>query len=362
MELKYITTKEEAKDFVRFGTAVYRGNPYFRDSMSDIVKMFLDHKTAYLKNGEIHPFFILDQGRIVLRAAYVLNYKMKDILMISFFEAERGAQDAVELMMARGKILAAAKECKRMVVGLDAHLNYGVGFLASHFDVAPCFGLPYTHAYYLDYFKGWTEYRFTSFLADIEQFHLAQERGILARLGKKGYTFRRADFRNLPGEIKIYTDLNNACFQNHLWWADRTYEEDYELFYPFRWLIRGENLILAEKDGVPIGFMLWYPDFNQLIAPGREIGLATLLKSKMGFPRRMDRIKIAEIGVRPECQGTGVVIGLFDQLYRLVRGRYRYCEAGWVEENNTKSKGLGLHWEGNGCQEYKKYKAFEMPL
>lgn len=364
MELKFVTTKNEIKQFIGLGKEIYQGNPYYRDSMSEILKLFLDHKTCYLKNGSFFPFIVQDQhqNKILLRAAYMINRKMPDTLMIAFFEAAKGVPEAVSIMLEEGRKIAALHQCTSIVIGLDGHINYGLGFLASHFDVTPCFGFPYSPEYYLDYFRGLKAYQFTSFLTDLSQFNLKKEETILRRLQRHQYTFRCADFNQFDRELRIYTDLNNDAFQDHLWWADRSYEEDYELLYPFRRFIRGENLLIAEKAGIPIGFMLWYPDFNQLIPPGKGLGLQALVRNKLGGRQKIDRLKIAEIGIKPEYQGTGAVLGLFALLYQLVGGRYRYCEAGWVEENNLKSKGLGMHWEQVGCQEYKKYKAYQMML
>jgi len=362
MELQWLKNRRETERFIRFAGQVYRGNDCYRDGMSPIVRMFLNRQTVYLEDGDIFPFWVREDNRLLLRGAYIVNSRLPGILMLAFFEALPQVQPAVDLMLAAGKDLAAKLGCHQLIIGLDGHLNYGVGFLASHFHQAPCFGFPYTPSYYLDYFRGLQEHSFTSFLADIRLFHLAGEEKILRRLDQHGYRFRVADFRHFQRELQIYTDLNNACFQDHLWWFNRTYAEDYELLNPFRWLIRGENLIIAEKNGHPIGFMLWYPDFNQLIRPGQGIGLATLLRSRIGLDGKMDRIKIAEVAVRHEFKGSGAVAGLFAKLYELVKDRYRYCEAGWVEESNTGSMGLGLHWEVAGCREHKKYKAFQINL
>lgn len=361
MQLHYVTTQPEIKNFIKFGDSVYEGNHYYRDSMSDIVKMFLYRKTSYLRHAEACPFVVKDAGKTVLRACFIIDYKQKDMLMISFFEALENAREAVDLMLDRAITLARNKGLGKIVIGLDAHLNYGLGFLASHFDTAPCFGFSYTPRYYLDYFKGFKEYRFTSFLVDLKRFDLTGEQAILGRIKDHGYTFRPADFKQLDREINIYTRLNNLCFGDHLWWAERTFEEDRELLYPFRWFIKGENLIIAEKNGEPVGFMLWYPDFNRIITPGKGIGLTTLIRSKLGAGR-IDKFKLAEMGIRPEYQGTGVALGLFEQLSRSVRDRYRYCEAGWVEENNNKSRGFGMRWRRMGCEEYKQYKVFEVVL
>jgi len=361
MELKYISTRGDIERFIAFTKEVYADDPFYRDSMFSIVRMFLTKKTAYLEHAEVYPFWVEENKEMLARAAYIIDYKQEDMLMISFFEAKRGAQAAVDLIITEAKELAEKKGLKRIVIGLDAHLNYGVGFLASHFKENPTFGLPYNPSYYPNFFSGLKEYNFTSFLVKIDSFNMDREQAILERIKKQGFTFRFADLTQLEREIEIYTYLNNLCFRHHLWWADRTVKEDQELLYPFRWFLKGENLIFAEKDGRPIGMMLWYPDFNQLLLPGKGLGLKALARYKLGLGK-IDKFKIAEIAISEQYQGSGAVLGFFELLYSVVKDKYKVCEAGWVEENNLKSRGLGLRWQDLGCQEYKKYKAYEVLL
>ena len=361
MEFNYVETRKQKQRFLEFSHLVYKGNPFYRDSMSEIVKLFLDKKTAFLNHSEILPFVIEEAGRILLRAAFIIDHKLKNTLMISFFEARENVQDAVNLMLDKGKQLARARGLQKIIVGLDAHLNYGVGFLASHYEQPPCFGLGYTPKYYLDYFQGLKEFQFTSILVDIDRFNFDQEGSILKRLKNRGFNFRPADFKQLDREIGIFTYLNNLGYQGHLWWAERTFAEDKELLYPFRWFIRDKNLIIAEKAGEPIGLLFWYPDFNQLVSAGQSLGVTTLLKYKFRAGK-LDRFKIANIVIKPEYQGTGVILGLFDYLFHLVKDRYSYGLAGWIAADNSQSRGFGSRWQALGCQEYIQYKAFELEL
>lgn len=361
MELKYISSSKDIKKFINFSKEVYQNDPFYRDSMSAIERIFLTGKTSFLKHAEIYPFWVEEEKELLARAAYIIDYKQKDMLMISFFGAKPNAQPAVDLIIAEAKKIAAQKGLKRIVVGLDAHLNYGVGFLASQYLTVPTFGFSYNPGYYLDYFSSLKEYNFTSFLVDLSSFNMEREKVILERIKKKGFSFRFAQFSDLKRELEIYTYLNNLCFAEHLWWAERTVEEDRELFYPFRWFLKEENLIFAEKDGEPIGMMLWYPDFNQLLTAGKGLGLPALCKYKFGLGK-INKFKIAEIAINKKYQGSGAVLGLFELLYSVVKDKYEFCEAGWIEENNLKSRGLGIHWQDYGCKEYKKYKAYEVVL
>ncbi len=362
MQFNYLSDLKDIKRFINFNRVVYQGIPNYRDSMSEIVKMFLFKKTSYAQHGDVLPFIIEEKGEIQLRAAFISDQKLPGVLMVSFFEALPGVQAAVDLMLSQAESLASAKGLSRIVIGLDAHLNYGVGFLASHFEQTPCFGFGYTPEYYLDYFKECREYGFTSILVEISKFNLERETPTLKRISRKGFTFRQADFKEIEREIEIFTELNNACYQEHLWWSERTFDEDKELLFPFRWFIRPENLIIAEKEGRPVGLMLWYPDYNRLVPAGKGLGLGALLKNRWGGAKDIDRVKLANLVVLPEFRASGVVLGLLAEFYRCVKDRYKFCEAGWIEGNNYKSRAFGLRWQDLGCSEYKQYKAFEVVL
>ena len=362
MEFKFVLSRNNQHKFIQFSDHLYKGHKYYRDSMSEIIRMFLFKKTSFLSHGEFLPFIIEKAGQVVLRAAFIIDYKQPDKLLISFFEARQDFQDAFDLMLNKGRELAANRSLKKIIIGLDAHLNYGVGFLASHFDLPPSFGFGYSPEYYLHYFRGLKEHKFVSLLLDVDQFSFAKEQKILARIKKHGFTFRQADFRYLDREIYIFTRLNNQCYQGHLWWADRTFAEDKELFYPFRWFIKGANLLIAEKDKVPIGCLFWYPDYNQLLPPGKGLGVSTLIRHKLAWPKKVDRFKIADIAIRPEYQGTGVILGLFETLSTLVKGKYKFGECGWIAENNHRSRGFGIRWHHDGCEEFKQFKAFELEI
>ncbi len=362
MILKFVSTHKEIKQYLNLTKLIYHDCIYYRDSMTDILKMFLYKKTVFSEHGEFSPFLIADQGKPVLRAAFIIDRNLADCLIIAFFEACEHQGPAVDLMLQKAKELAKARGLKKIICGLDAHLNYGVGFLASHFDVAPCFGLGYTPGYYLDYFRGMREINFTSIQVDVDKFDFAREEGLLKRIKQRDYTFRTADFSHLDREIAIFTSLNNLSYRGQKWWTERTFAEDKELLYPFRWFLSGENLIIAEKDGEPVGLLLWYPDFNQLVAPGQCLGISTLIKLKLGGGRRIDRFKIADIAVHPKFQGTGVILGLFERLQTLVKGRFNYGEGGWIAADNLLSRGFAGRWRDLGCQEYKQYKAFETEL
>ena len=347
------------REYIKFCRNVYDCDIYYRDSLTGILKTILYNKGAFCKDAGIEPVLIYDDEGIAAAGTFITTGRLPGVLQIAFFEARKNKEEAVGLLVSAAREKCRTLKLDKIVIGLNGHVNYGFGLLSDHFDSRACFGCSYNPDYYIDYFErlGAGEYKLVSYLTDMRGYNLDREQRLLERVNK-GFTFRAADFKRLDREVNIYTELNNRCFKDHPFYFERTIEEDYELLNQFKLFISGENLLIAEKDGKPVGFMLWYPDFNQLVNPGKEIGFGTYIKNKL-FSHRIDRFKIAEIGVVPEYQGSGVILGLFDKCMQLTKGRYDWCEAGWILDSNKKSRGFGIRWAD---REYKHYKVFELSV
>ena len=147
------------------------------------------------------------------------------------------------------------------------------------------------------------------------------------------------DKRQLAREIGIYTFLNNKAFATHPFWAERKDKEDLELFYPFRFLLQNENLIIAELKGKPVGFFLWYPDFNELVTSQRDLNFWDVLKFRNG--KKINVFRFTEIGVLPELQKSPVGFSLLMKSIPVFkRCGFEYCEGGFIFEENTSSIAL----------------------
>jgi hypothetical protein len=326
-------------------THVYADNPYFRDSLSSILTIINNPKGAFASRTQQQAVMVKDDNGAPLASALLLRAeKFPEQVQLSFFEALPDAQEAVQALVDKAASIVRQWGATSLLVSMNGHVNYGLGFLADSFDELPCFGSTYTPAYYLDYFRSldFSEQQLVSYRYPMSTFVNQQEKRILERT-KKRFSFRKADFSRLQQEISLYTRLNNECFADHPLYFHRYDDEDYELFHPFRWFLKEENLLIAEHGGIPVGFLLWYPDFNELIGPGQELGLQALLKYKI-LRRPIKRFKIVEIGVLPKFQSSSVILGLFHACFELTRHRFQECESGWIFAENTKSRNICCRW------------------
>lgn len=128
------------------------------------------------------------------------------------------------------------------------------------------------------------------------------------------------------------------------------------MFCSYQSLISGQNLLILEHEGAPVGYLLWFPDYNQLLAPGESLGPDLCRKHRL-LGHTTKKFIVSEIAVLPEFQGTGAVLALFDRCLQLTGSQYEWCETGWILNSNLKSRGFGLRWAGG---EHKHYKVYEI--
>jgi len=354
MELVFLKPAE-ARIFADFYRHCCQLDPLCRDIMSPTLKNILSGRAEITGATKIWPVVVRDNCKIVAGALLAVVDRLGDSLQIAYFQALPNQEEAVGLLVRQAQALAREQGARHLLVGLNLHVNYGLGLLASHFELPQGFGSAYNPSYYINYFAAYADetVELVSYLTEMDDFDFGLAPKVMERMTRR-YTVRQANFRRLTEEAELYTDLNNRAFAEHRFYYQRRVAEDLELFREFRPFLREENLLFLEIAGCPIGFMLWYPDLAQLMRPGEVVSWQTLLKVGL-WRHKVDRYKIVEIGVIPEYRHSGAVLALFRRVRELTTGRFKECESGWILKDNKASTGFGLRWAE---QEYKKYKVF----
>jgi len=364
MMLKPVQGPAERKLFHALPHGIYETNAFHRDTEESITRLLVDGPTVYHTNATVSPFLLFEGTEIVGRCAFIHDRRLPEYLQVAFFEALPGLSGISEVLAETGQSLGSC--ATRLVIGLNGHLNYGAGFLLDHFTEPPVFGLPYTPEYYPAYFSGCRCRRMVSYRFPLKGIYdwVRSVKNTFDARGVEVRFFRKNDLRR---EIELYTYIDNATFSNAEcpYWYNREAEENYELFHPFRFLIRPEHLLFAHKNGKPVGFLLWYPDFNMVVPPGRDIGVVDVLRYR--FLSRPNAIRLAEIAILPEYRNTPAVAALYRlSLPELERTGYETCEGGFIFDENRSSKVMTERYIERGCGErkgpYRSYGIFEREL
>lgn len=351
--------KQDVQKYQLFIKKVYQNIPNYKVTFSALVSGIISGRSVFCRYAEVQPMMVYEQNRIVAVCAYIQARQYPDTLQIAFFEALPGFPEAVDLIIEKAKAIGREKKVRSISVGLQGHVNIGLGILTDHFQDPLFFGNAYNPAYYPEYLERYPfrETNLVTFQTELNPFSMAPYQKILAKVNQR-YRFRPIKFSRFRDEMAIYTDLNNRCFANHVFYYPRYPEEDYELFRDLKWFLKEENLIFAEDQGKVVGFVLWYPDFNELIPPQGSVGVTTVIVNRL-FSKRLQRCKVVEIGVLPEYENKGVMLGLMDCVYQRIRGRYQRYESSWILDCNYKSKTYAVTW---AATEYKHYKVYQMEL
>lgn len=354
MELIKVDSTNKKK-FIKFYEDRYLNSPIKRNSMSSLLKGLLYGKSIMCKSVDLEPLMVVDKGKIIMICILAYAYRMPEFLQISFFEAIEYNKDAFKLILNRTSSLAKDKGANKISGSLNIHVNYGLGFLGGDYEKWQSFGTPHNPEFYNTLFEenGFQVIDMVSFYKDINNMEPPISPNLQNRLEKR-YKVRHVNFSELEKEAEIYTKINNEAFKEHLFYYPRDIKEDLELFKDFKYLLQPENLLFVEKDNVPVGFMLWYPDFHRLMNPKETLGVFTVIKNKL-FSNKIKTLKIVEIGVIPSEQNRGAILALFDYLYKFAKDKYDSFESGWILENNEKSLGLTQRYIDGVSRNYKAY-------
>ena len=354
MKLIQVNNKNK-KDFIKFYEDKYLNNPLKRNSMSGLLKDLLNGKNEVCKMVDLEPVMVVDNSEIIMISVLAYAHRLPEFLQIGFFEASKLDLSAFKLILNRAEILAKEKGARKISGSLNIHVNYGLGFLASDYDKKQSFGMPHNPEYYHEFFEsnGFNPIPMVSYKKDMNTIKGLFSESLIRKIESK-YTVRGVNFKELKREAQIYTEVNNKAFKDHLFYYERKAEEDLELFKDFQFLLKSDNLLFVEKEGHPVGFMLWYPDFHQLMNPNETVGLKTVIKNKI-FPNKIKTFKIVEMGVIPEEQSKGAILALFNHCFKLTKDKYDSFESGWVLEENFKSKSFGIRWSDGAGKNYMAY-------
>ena len=337
------TSKSDQRKVLNFIKAHYKDDPNYIDYSTPILKEIFEGKSSFSKNIWFQTHLIEENGRFVGVVTYLIHQNYSDVLQIAFFEYDNNPAIAAQIIET-AKTLCIAKGIRQIIAGMNGHVNYGLGLSLGQTH-RPTFGAMYTKTYYSDHLKalGLEETRLVSFEYPWEDRTFPLNDKWRTRFHQR-YHFRAMTKKTFETDLMHYTDLNNRCFGAHKFYFPRTFEEDRNLFKDLKFFLEKGSLIFAEREGVPIGFLLWYPDWGELMARGETLSPMTYLK-KIFYRHNVKTFKIVEWAVLPEFRQLGIPVGLLAECFKTVKDKpYTHCKTSWILEENMDSSGFGFKW------------------
>ncbi|MBN2893161.1 MAG: hypothetical protein JXL97_14925 [Bacteroidales bacterium] len=329
--------------FLQLPAKIYKNYMNYRTTNEETAEWLSFEKTEFHKHAKVTPYIIALKEEIIGRFTLIVDQNMPEYCQIAFLEFTENTPLNLSSLLKKF-VTEKHLKCSKILIGLNGHLNYGAGILQNKFDKTPAFELPYTRNYYPEYFLEFDKKLVSTFFFKFD--NLPENVKKYERFYPSNkFKIRHLNSDNFEEEIKIYTELNNGSFQKHLYWTNRTYKEDLELYAPFKKILTPDNLLIAEYNGNPIGFLLWLPDFNQLLKNNNEFLKFDKNLSheefKTKYITKIDTFRIMEIAIIPEFQRKRIDLMLFTELMRAIsKTNYKYCEGGFILNENVDSMNM----------------------
>lgn len=175
-----------------------------------------------------------------------------------------------------------------------------------------------------------------------------------------GVSLRPIDMRRFSEEVALIRRLFNAGWERNWGSLPLTDREAEHLAGQLKPLVVPELVAFAEHDGQPIGFAAAIPDFNVALRRNPSGRLFPGILKVLWASRRITRLRVILLGVRPEWQGRGVDALLYRHIWDNGRAKgFDWAEAGWIlEDNHAMINGLTRM----GFEAYKTYRIYERPI
>ena len=349
------------KKFLAFRKKLYKERNLYIDNNYFMLKEIFSDKLHFTKSVFITPVMIEDEDEeIICEGIVAVADKLPEYVQLCFFEAVENAGEAIDILLVKAMEIGREKGCKRLVVGLYGHVNYGLGLLDSHFDKVNSFSSPGNPAFYNDYFRayGMEEVKLNSYFTHRLDDRLFRYERVIKKI-KSEYEFKKFDKKHFEEYSHIYTDLNNYSFTEHKYYYERDYKDDEEMLKELFLFMKEDSLIFAFKDEKPVGFILWYPDYNELAAEGECFGTRHYFKNIFGN-KKIKTAKVMEYAVLDEYKGVGLPLVLIAEVFETLKNYgVSQVESSWILADNEDSNSFCQAF----CDElYKKYVVFEKEI
>jgi GNAT superfamily N-acetyltransferase len=371
LEVRPVASRRELNTFIKLPWRLYRNEPNWVPPLVYDRKRFLDRsRNPFFKHAEVE-FFLAWRGeepvgRITAQIDHHFNeFQHHDWGMFGFFECEDDPEVAGALLSAASDWLA-ARGRDRMVGPMDFTTNDECGVLVDGYDLMPTILTNWHHPYYPGLIEGaGLTKAMDLYMWSLEVSERSSVNPVIWRAAadverKYGITVRTMRKKDMEAEIGRFLEVYNAAWERNWGFTPLTEEEVRHYAKDLKQILDENWAFIAEKDGEPVGAALTLPDYNQVFKRlnGRlmPIGWAKFL----WYRRKIDRVRVFALGVKPEYLHTGIGAKLYEMHYDAAeRTNQKKGETGWILETN---KSMNRAMERMGGQIVRTYRVYEKLL
>ncbi len=330
-------------------------------------------KNPFFQHADAEYFLAERDGEVVGRIAAVHNRLHNEthgdrVGFFGFFEVVDDQAVADALFATAGEWLA-ARGLDTMRGPASFSVNDECGLLVDGFESPPTLMMPHNPPYYVRIVEaaGFVNAKNLLVYQAGDEDRLVPvperlDRAVDMVLRRNGLRIRPLDVGRFDAEIEVVKRLYNEGWERNWGFVPMTDAEIDHLAEQFKPVVVPDMVPFLERDGEIVGFAVALPDLNVAFRRNRRGAfIPGLLRALwMLKRRRISRLRIMLLGIRPEYRGKGLDAALYHWIW--TRGGqlgFSWGEAGWILEDNPV---MNAALEKMTFRVYKTYRLYDRPL
>lgn len=368
-----VESRRDLDRFIRLPFRLHRGTPWVPPLIYER-RRFLDRsRNPFFEHAEAAYFLAEREGEAVGRISAQIDRRYNELQsnahgLFGFFECEDDPAVARALLDAAAGWLA-ERGRDAMLGPMDFTTNDECGLLVEGYEIAPMILEPWHPPHYRRLLEGAGFVKAMDLLMwhlemgalkEGDEFHPLIHEAARRCHTEHGVTIRNMRKRDLDAELARFMEVYHAAWDGNWGFVPLTEAEVRFHAQDLKPVIDERWAMIAERDGEVLGAALTLPDVNQVLAKmnGRLLPLGWL-RFLIGR-RKIDRVRVFALGVKPEHQHTGIAAAFY--IRHLETGPpigIPAGEMGWILETNEP---MNRAMEGMGGRVVKRYRVYERPL
>jgi GNAT superfamily N-acetyltransferase len=375
VEIRRVESKGDRKQFLDLPYRLYATEPRWVPPLRIERKEHIDPaKNPFFEHADVQFFLALRDGRVVGRISAHVDHNLNAFQdnrwgLFGFFECEDDPEVARALVdTAEAWLRERGRD--RMVGPMDFTTNDECGLLIDGHERPPIILCPWQHPYYQRLLeescglqKAMDLQMWELHIEGRENVHPAIWEMADAVEPKHGIVVRPFRKRDLQAEVSRFLEVYNSAWERNWGFVPLTEKEVRHYAKQLKPVLDENWAMIAERKdtGEVVGAALTLPDFNQVLAKVKDgrllpFGWLAALRNR----KKIDRVRVFALGVKPEYQHTGVAARMYQLHYDAAEHTPQtWGEMGWILETN---KAMNRGMEGMGGKVVRRYRVYEREL
>ncbi|MEQ9423695.1 MAG: hypothetical protein RJQ09_04700 [Cyclobacteriaceae bacterium] len=369
LEIRKVETKNDLKRFIDFPHDLYKNDPNYVPELFIAQKDLLSPKHPFFLHSKADLFLAKKEEKIVGRITAIRNnnyieYTGKNIGFFGFFDTID--DESVSSALLRKACDWVKAEGLEGIMGPESYsTNETCGALIEGFNIPPQVMMTYNKPYYPEHIEAFgfkKEMDLLAYKFIQSGFTDRLKRGaelVRQRLERNAITIRKFNMKKMDEEVEKLKLIYNSAWEKNWGFVPMTDEEFVHAAKDLKQIVDPDFLLIAEKDGEPIGYSLTLPNFNEVLIKvkrGRLLptGIFKILLNK----NKIKGIRIITLGILEQYRKLGIDAYFYFKAYEeAIKKGITYGEASWVLETNEMMNRAIVNING---ELYKKYRLYRM--